>query len=134
MLTFGEAKRLHKEMWNWIARGRRSERNKLNWPKRALYDWLIKNYNYCFACVIADVHTRYANRVSCKECPIEWPDGVFCWEGEPGKEGREGLFYKWDNELILTEKNRLARQIANLPWKDRNKVKKGKIGGNRNGK
>ena len=88
---------LHREMWNWLAEN----------PEKSKKDWLEDNgytgdkylLNECFACDECGGH--------CSECPLD--ERVIRCDG--------GLFNAWWNTTDMDTKSRLAKVIANLPWR-----------------
>ncbi len=93
---------LHRELWNWLAQNPGKEKG--DWPR---WEWNGSDIPFvsedCFACGLVTM--------DCIICPI-------C-DYDPDKdECLNGLFGKWHKETGK-ERAALAKQIANLPWKEK---------------
>lgn len=114
-----ELEHLFREHWAILGKN-----GKLN--KEGAFDWLRENHPekelqkyftlaqrseiYCFACV------EVVN--NCKHCPVDWGLSV---DGKPLVcENTGALYARWRKEKFIPEKERLAKAISNLPWKDTN--------------
>lgn len=109
-LTVEEAKKGHKELWTWLAKN--PKMNKEDWPGWSNYD---DSVNSCFACAL-----RGCN----KTCSIIWPGGNSCH----GKcNGESEIYGQWSmlgnaeeedrDDEWKAERSRLATLIANLEWR-----------------
>lgn len=97
----------HRKLWSWLADN----------PESIKYDY-FKNWDYgsiphrkCFACEAA---LQEANRMGtyhiCGFCPLGGERIMGC---------RGGLYAEWCAAVSLERRQQLARQIANLPWKEK---------------
>lgn len=93
---------LHREMWNWLAENPRE--TKKHWCKNHGYTGHDHPLHHCFAC-------EECNK-DCSKCPLD--SRIIGCDG--------GLYYIWDTTTDLTTKIRLAKVIANLPWKSKEKT------------
>ena len=91
----------HQRLWNWLAAN--PHQRKVEW-----YEWEVNGgtlpmvLNSCFACDVC--------YVKCDECPIEWPCGVGCKDPM-------SLFHQWGRCEDHVQTSKLAKQIADMPWK-----------------
>lgn len=87
----------HRKLWNWLAD--HPEACKAEYFKHWDYDSIPMNE--CFACEAAR---------DCTLCPLS-EERLVC--------GGESLFGEWRCEECPEKRRKLARQIANLPWKEK---------------
>lgn len=97
----------HRTLWNWLADHPEAEKGDYfkNWD----FDSIPRNE--CFACEVA---CREANRTdtyrTCMCCPLGGGQVVGC---------NSGLYIDWRYEEQSEKRRKLARKIANLPWKEK---------------
>jgi hypothetical protein len=115
-LTYEQSKKLHKEMWNWLSKYGTGDKH--DWERCEEFEDILEDYNDCFACVIAGVKSGQATEESCKKCPIKWPNRTPCWHQDYNDQDLDGLFEQWCNNPTR-QARKIAKQIANLPWKKR---------------
>lgn len=94
----------HRKLWNWLA----------DHPEAEKEDY-FKNWDYdnipqeeCFACEAACQETD--DIAYCRFCPLGGGQVVGC---------NGGLYIDWRYEEQPEKRRKLARQIANLPWKEK---------------
>lgn len=107
--------RLHKELWEWLAKNQGSR--KKDWPglKRIGNNLVNKfnTHNECFACIYCRHDDKDTEGTRCRHCPIQWNNGKTCFD-------REAEYREWynarqeDNYELEAE---MAETIANLKWK-----------------
>lgn len=87
----------HRKLWYWLAD--HPEAGKIDYFK----NWEAANwpYNLCFACEAA---------LDCMRCPLGGRSIVGC---------TAGLYTDWLTEMFPETRRKLARKIANLPWKEK---------------
>lgn len=78
----------HKKLWGWLAK--HPDKEQADWP-----GW--------FACEYI-----FQKNTSCFWCPLKWPDGGDCGE----------VSNLWMRAKTLTDRQRYAEQIRDLPVKD----------------
>lgn len=100
----------HRKLWNWLADHPEAKKQDYfeNW------DLVDLPCNLCFACEVAKSTTFGVDiLISCSRCPLFLGD-----ECQAGK-CCGGLFRDWVCEEQPEKRRKLARQIANLPWKEK---------------
>ena len=101
----------HRKLWNWLAAhpGARKADYFKNWGNGSI------PRSHCFACEVAG---READRADayriCEYCPLGGESVVGC---------DDGLFAQWWEASSYMRRRKLALQIANLPWKEKEGVK-----------
>lgn len=88
-----EIKRIHKDIWNYVIEHGKKPRTP-----------------YIHNCVACE-YVRQGFVIRCESCPIIWPDCKACLTDRS-----DGLYDRW----ILSggrERDELARQIRDLPWR-----------------
>lgn len=97
-----ELKHVHQEIWNYvIEHGEKPQ---------TIYR------NDCVCCEYVMLENRYKNltREKCDKCPILWPQNLkkmrYC-------DGPGGIYTTWHLCNIPNERQKLAKQIRDLPWK-----------------
>lgn len=94
----------HRKLWSWLADHPEAEKGDY------FENWGHTPYNECFACEAALQEADRANEgCFCRFCPLGGESVVGC---------DSGLFDQWWESLIPKTRRRLARKIANLPWKE----------------
>lgn len=96
----------HRKLWNWLAD--HPEACKAEYFKHwDLVDW---PFNLCFACEAAKLYSPVPNNdfCCCWFCPLGGGQVVGC---------NGGLYIDWRRAKQPEKRRKLARQIANLPWK-----------------
>lgn len=97
----------HRKLWNWLAD--HPEKDKIDyfrgWPEPFV------PLNGCFACEEASEHFEGYNSGwdHCEFCPLD-AGVISCRSG--------GLYNDWNNAESPEERTELAREIAELPWKE----------------
>jgi len=100
-MTLKQAKKLHKELWGWLAKN--PSKDKWHWPQWKENGGKLKWVEMgCFGCEIANGN--------CVRCPIIWPDGECCNSDDTG------LYERWARAR-KKDKPLLAIQIRDLPWR-----------------
>lgn len=97
----------HRKLWNWLAD--HPEQEKEDYFK----DWGRSSVpsSRCFACEVAFQEAwRTPAYHRCRFCPLGGRHIVGC---------DNGLYAVWRYESDPEERRRLALQIANLPWKEK---------------
>lgn len=130
-VTIEECQKEHRALWNWIAD--ETERTKSAVSKWDYFkcfmggSWRIRNF--CFACqFVCDKAERL--KIDCKQCPIDWDKVSGCegWRAYSCEQD-DSPYCKWKelwdrfkftkpSEKELEQYVALARQIANLPFKE----------------
>lgn len=95
----------HRKLWYWLAEHPEAEKadyfkywDATNWP-----------HSRCFACEAAiERATRARKHAFCVFCPLDYA-AIGCDTG--------GLYDQWADAVSPETRRKLARQIANLPWK-----------------
>jgi len=90
---------LHVALWTWLSLD--AEREKEEWFE--MFN-VPKVSNYCFACEVANIGA------GCVNCPIQRDDWGKC---------ANGLYEKWKYTHKIAEREKLAREIANMKWEER---------------
>lgn len=101
----------HRKLWCWLADHPKAKKDDYfkNW------DYDDEPYNLCFACEVAlQEADRTYTADHCQFCPLGGERIVGC---------TVGLYTKWAYAASLQNRRRLARKIANLPWKEKEGVK-----------
>lgn len=96
----------HRKLWNWLADHPEAEKDDYfdNWGHDSI------PYNECFACEAALQEANCADAGDfCSFCPLGGESVVGC---------DSGLFDQWWKSVAPKTRRRLARKIANLPWKE----------------
>ena len=97
----------HRKLWNWLADHPEEEKEDYfdNWDAASV------PHNECFACEVACQEIDLANVSGvCMFCPLGGPRIVGC---------DEGLYVEWRRAPSSDRRQRLARKIADLPWKEK---------------
>lgn len=101
----------HGKLWNWLAahpEARKADYFK-NWGNGSI------PRSHCFACEAAAERAIRARVVEyCTFCPLGGNRIVGC---------ESGLYIEWWFAESREKRRRLARKIANLPWKEKEGVK-----------
>jgi hypothetical protein len=63
-------------------------------------------HSFCFACECSDLTG------DCEDCPLDWTTETCCGMQD------DGLFCLWEDSKDLSERSRLAKDIAELPVKE----------------
>ena len=99
----------HRKLWNWLVD--HPEACKTDYFK----NWDAANwpYNLCFACEAAVLNGPGPDDeiCDCQYCPLGGKSVVGCGDG---------LYDEWADAVSPETRRKLARQIANLPWKEKN--------------
>ena len=105
MISFKNAERCHKRMWNWLAKT--GSKTKFAWPE--FYILNPKNGrviqfpdNDCFACEL--------NQDNCRFCPIDWNGkGEDCYSPN-------SPYLKWENAKTIKTRKKYAAIIRDMLW------------------
>lgn len=100
----------HRRLWNWLADHQEAKKAEYfkHWDRNSIPREL------CFACEAALQEANRTDTVEhCRFCPLGGPYIVGCdaWLG--------GLYEDWQDAVSPKRRQKLARQIANLPWKEK---------------
>ena len=95
-MTYEEA---HRAMWRWLAEN--PDKDKQDWFQ--MLDVYVTEKIPVFMCFACEACRQY-----CDACPIR-KNSIGCNNG--------GLFAKWRRSRDLKERAKLAKQIAELPWR-----------------
>lgn len=98
----------HRKLWNWLAD--HPEAIKADYFKN--WDLVDYPYNLCFACEAAKLYGPVPNNdlCCCWYCPLGGDQVVGC---------KDGLYIDWWRAKQPEKRRKLARTIANLPWKEK---------------
>ena len=126
-LTREEAINEHRKMWNWIVDKLQSKdcKNYLNaydikaeYLKERYGDSKYNLYHACFLCDYVSDIPGILPVERCLYCPLDWGENIYDCGIFP-----DGLYYNFDlfirNNICREEASDIARQIANLPEKER---------------
>ena len=115
-LTKKLMKKNHTELWLWLAKNPKKEKD--DWPRWKINggDIFYLERNECFPCEYTLTHRRQGEDVFGCRCPLDFPR----WEETDG--GYEyclgGLFDKW-RFAKGKARSAIAKQIAELPIRKR---------------
>lgn len=129
-MTIKECQEEHKKLWNWIA----DETEKWGYPvlKQEYFKYVERlsvPRHGCFACQFALDNTGNHFMVNaCDKCPIKWNKNEvarhvhhsFCehLDYSPYRKWLWGVEMYKSHPEIIKELSKLAREIANLPFKE----------------
>ena len=94
-MELATAKRLHKELWDWVAR---ENKNKYDHPKLNYWHKKYDLINGCFPCTICGGN--------CDKCPIDEPEHGYCKIPYP----------EWNTKWEGSRE--IALRIKNWRWKE----------------
>jgi len=96
----------HRKLWNWLA----EEVDDLKTKKDFFEEFNISEIpdNGCYACGECDGN--------CEKCPIKWSEDQVNSDYKCLEE--YSLYNKWYYSYDVLERSALAKQIAELPWKE----------------
>ncbi len=105
MITFENAQKCHRRMWNWLAET--GEKHKCIWPEfkeKNSHGKVVKRpLAECFACEIV--------QFDCKICPMDWaPIKYRC------KSYAKSPYMKWKYSITTKARKKYAAIIRDLPW------------------
>ena len=111
MITFKNAEKCHKRMWDWLAIT--GEKDKNGWPEFFIPNpkngrLISRPIFVCFACKIA----RWNRRRVCEICPIDWGNKIYLCPCTQEK----SPFKKWFSSTTQKERMKYAAIIRDLPW------------------